>query len=165
MRVFEVAKITTEKAVRSVVIEKVDNASKCKEGKRQLAERMRNNPTRSEQKMMNLLKANGIDGWKPQVQMLGYIVDFYFGKQKAVLEVDGSIHHQTKEYDTQRDLHFQSRGFVVLRIKNEDIDAKPDQVICRVREFLKRKVRRKKRKITRWQDVPKLSKNHLPKKK
>jgi very-short-patch-repair endonuclease len=135
-----------------------------------LAKKMRENPTPTEKMMADLLTEHGIS-FKTQVVMLGYIADFYFRRAKSILEVDGLIHGKRKEYDELRDEHFREAGFRVLRIYADRLIKEPGKVIAEVKAYLqhgkakkrvKRNIAKKSKKANRWQDVPKLSKNHLP---
>ena len=49
------------------------------------------------------------------------IADFYCAEYKLILEIDGKIHEQQKEYDEQRDYLVKFMGYQVLRIKNEEL--------------------------------------------
>lgn len=50
------------------------------------------------------------------------IADFYLPKpHKLVIEVDGGYHEHQKNYDRWKDRYYKSRGFKVLRIKNESV--------------------------------------------
>ncbi|WP_424962403.1 endonuclease domain-containing protein [Ekhidna sp.] len=50
-----------------------------------------------------------------------FIADFYSAEINLVIELDGKIHEQQKEYDHQRDLIIKSKGLKVLRLRNECI--------------------------------------------
>jgi len=50
-----------------------------------------------------------------------FIADFYCHEKKAVIELDGSIHDDQKEYDQFRDHEMKEKGINVLRIKNEEL--------------------------------------------
>lgn len=138
--------------------------------KRQRADWMRENPTPSEKMMSDLLTENGIK-FSCQVLLFGYIADFYFKSARSILEVDGGIHRTRKEYDRHRDQVFQDNGFRVLRIRDSKLITDPQGVLVLIQAYLKngrykvRGVKKKKGKMKRWQDVPRLSKNHLPIKK
>lgn len=137
--------------------------------KAEFAKKMRDNPTPTEKIMLDLLTQHGIK-FKCQVVMFGYIVDFYFKRAKSILEVDGLIHAKREAYDEHRDKVFRDNGFRVLRITAGRLLKEPTAVVDEVKAFLKRGRAKKrvakniarKKKVTRWQNVPKLSKNHLP---
>jgi len=47
-----------------------------------------------------------------------YIVDFVCLEKMLIIELDGSQHAQSKEYDAERDAWLLQRGYKVLRIWN-----------------------------------------------
>ena len=53
-----------------------------------------------------------------------YIVDFYCSKAKIIVEADGGGHFYDDkiEYDKERDLFLQSKGYKVLHFTNLEID-------------------------------------------
>lgn len=53
-----------------------------------------------------------------------YIADFYCGKAKLVIELDGSQHYEDKgmESDAERDEYLKSIGIAVLRIPNNAVN-------------------------------------------
>lgn len=61
----------------------------------------------------------------------GYIADFFCGKAKLVVEVDGGQHYteETIKYDQARDLKFKSLGLTVLRFTNVDIKENIEGVV------------------------------------
>lgn len=50
-----------------------------------------------------------------------FIPDFYCAELRLIIEVDGPIHIARQEYDIERDRKLESRGFEVLRIRNEEL--------------------------------------------
>ena len=53
-----------------------------------------------------------------------YIVDFCIPSKKLIIELDGSQHFEPEavEYDKRRDAYLASRGYVVLRYMNTEIN-------------------------------------------
>lgn len=98
------------------------------------AKENRNNPTEAEAALWSQLSNKQLEGYKFRQQHLigDFIVDFVCLSKKLVIEVDGGIHKETKEYDEERTKILADRGFEVLRFKNEevlgDIDAVLEQV-------------------------------------
>ena len=43
-------------------------------------------------------------------------------KLRLIIELDGGVHESTEEYDNERDLKLLSKGILVVRFKNEDLD-------------------------------------------
>lgn len=52
-----------------------------------------------------------------------------------VIELDGEIHLNKKEYDEERTKYLQSTGLKVLRFNNEDIQTRLDWVIKKINEY------------------------------
>lgn len=95
---------------------------RSKSEKIRFANKMKRNPTRSEEALHNALLSlcNGLDT-KIQVQwVIGpYIADFVVNN--VVIEVDGWTHLATKDYDDRRTSFIESRGYKVWRTTNEDV--------------------------------------------
>lgn len=64
-----------------------------------------------------------------------FIADFYCHEIKVVIEVDGPIHTESKEYDEYRDSEMEHLGLHVLRIKNEELENMP-KVLDKIDLFL-----------------------------
>jgi len=54
-------------------------------------------------------------------KILFFIADFYCHKHKLIIELDGKIHENQKEYDANRDIILKNLGFRTLRLKNEEL--------------------------------------------
>ncbi len=52
------------------------------------------------------------------------------------VEVDGPIHATRGERDRRRDAWLGARGIAVLRVTNEQVLARPEEVVRRVRRLL-----------------------------
>jgi len=68
--------------------------------------------TRAERVLWQRLKAGRLQGWHFRRQQVidGFIVDFYCHAAGLVLEIDGGVHEQQREYDTERDAVLLARG-------------------------------------------------------
>jgi very-short-patch-repair endonuclease len=84
---------------------------------------LRREMTPEEQKLWFYLRNNKLNGlhFRKQQVIEGFIADFYCHSVGVVVEVDGKIHEQQKEYDAKRDRIFSARGLRVIRIRNEEI--------------------------------------------
>lgn len=73
--------------------------------------------------LWDFLKNRQLQGEKFRRQCgLGpYIADFYCARIKLVVEVDGSIHNETKEYDAERDAYLTGTGCRVLHVPAREI--------------------------------------------
>jgi very-short-patch-repair endonuclease len=61
----------------------------------------------------------------------GYILDFVCLRERVIVEVDGGQHGMKPNAaaDRQRDTHFATRGFKILRFWNNEIDENLDGVL------------------------------------
>jgi leucyl-tRNA synthetase len=97
-----------------------------------LARDLRNNQTPSEIILWEVLRKERIFGFRFLRQhpvfyredkswVDFYIADFYCARLRLIIELDGKIHIDRKDYDSERDEKLQSKGIEVLRIKNEEL--------------------------------------------
>lgn len=97
-----------------------------------IARRLRKNPTYGEKALWPYLSKRQLGGYRflrqhplyyehNNNQHFFFIPDFYCAELKLILELDGAIHHQRKEHDEHRDAILKSNGFKILRIKNEEL--------------------------------------------
>jgi very-short-patch-repair endonuclease len=61
-----------------------------------------------------------------------YIVDFVCLEHRLVIELDGDSHIGRADYDRQRQSHFTSAGYRVLRVGNDDVLNDLDTVLSAV---------------------------------
>jgi len=94
---------------------------------------LRKNQTPSEKILWNILRRKNFSGYKflrqhPIIYRINknwvefFIADFYCAKLKLIIEVDGKIHENSEDYDSERDLKLLNKGIYVIRIKNEELD-------------------------------------------
>ena len=102
------------------------------------AKENRNNPTEAEAALWSQLRNKQLDGYKFRQQHLidDFIVDFVCLSKKLVIEVDGGIHEETKEYDEHRTAILAEKGFKVLRFKNEEVLGSIDNVVNKINDEL-----------------------------
>jgi very-short-patch-repair endonuclease len=112
----------------------------------QLARNLRKNPTSSEKSLWQILRRKNICGYRFLRQhpvfyrddngwIEFFIADFYCSELKLIIELDGPIHNNRHEYDSERDSKLLSKGIHVLRIKNEEL-IDTGSVINRIEEEL-----------------------------
>ncbi len=58
-----------------------------------------------------------------------YIVDFYNHLNKLVIEIDGKIHEQRKEYDKNRENYLKACGYKIIRFTNDEVESNIEYVI------------------------------------
>jgi len=99
------------------------------------AKLMRRELTPAERILWNALRRNQIDGFHFRRQQVidGYIVDFYCHAAALVVETDGSIHEQQREYDEERDDLLARRGLLIMRVRNEEVERDLARVLERIR--------------------------------
>jgi very-short-patch-repair endonuclease len=51
-----------------------------------------------------------------------FIPDFYCAKCKLIIEIDGAIHLERKEYDEYRDGILTELGYTILRFTNSEVE-------------------------------------------
>jgi very-short-patch-repair endonuclease len=117
-------------------------------GIKELARKLRNNPTLYEMLLWQDLKDRKLDGYKFIRQhalvydrrgndLKFFIPDFYCAEARLVIELDGGIHRKTMEYDKWRDEIITHMNIKVIRFKNEEvIDVR--NVLNSIRKHLQR---------------------------
>lgn len=92
---------------------------------------LRKNQTPSENILWQVLRNRKLVGkkfvrqypikFKYQDKIRFFIADYYCHDARLVIELDGKIHEQQKEYDEYRTYIINQLGIQVLRIKNEEL--------------------------------------------
>ncbi len=96
------------------------------------ARELRKNMTESERLLWRELKGRKLSGYKflrqhpilyqGNLKRYNYfIADFYCNAKKVVIELDGPIHIDSKDYDQFRDSELKKLGIQVIRIRNEEL--------------------------------------------
>jgi very-short-patch-repair endonuclease len=92
--------------------------------KRGFARRMRQEPTAAESALWTRLRKKQT-GYHFQRQYMtrGFIVDFYCGRARLAIEVDGSIHERQDlaERDEQKEMVLANYGIGLLRFTNDEV--------------------------------------------
>ena len=73
--------------------------------------------------------------WLRQQVIDGFIADFYCAKLRIVVEIDGGVHEQQKDYDRLRDEILQRRQLRVLRFSNEEVISDIHGVLDKIASF------------------------------
>ncbi|MFN8494153.1 MAG: DUF559 domain-containing protein [Caldilineaceae bacterium] len=104
-----------------------------------LARQMRKEPTRAEARLWQRIRKRQIAGvqFRRQVAIERFIVDFCSIEARLIIEVDGAIHQYTQEEDTLRQAFLESRGFRVLRFRNDEVLGNLGAVVEVIVEALK----------------------------
>ena len=103
------------------------------------AKRMRKEPTEAEAALWELLRDKKLgDKFRRQHLIDDFIVDFVCLSKNLIIEVDGGYHNDLtqKEYDEQRTLFLNEKGFKVIRFTNEEVLANTEAVLKEIKEEL-----------------------------
>jgi very-short-patch-repair endonuclease len=105
--------------------------------KQAFADDLRLRLTRAEQVLWQEVR-NNRQGVKIRRQQVidGFIADFYVHSAGLVIELDGGIHEDTREYDNERDKIIAARGLRVLRIRNERVIDDLQGVLTEIRQAI-----------------------------
>ncbi|MFC2443132.1 MAG: DUF559 domain-containing protein, partial [Capnocytophaga ochracea] len=103
------------------------------------AKRMRKEPTDAEVTLWELLRDKKLgDKFRRQHLIDDFIVDFVCLSKNLVIEVDGGYHNDPtqKEYDEQRTLYLNEKGFKVIRFTNEEVIGNTEAVLTKIKDIL-----------------------------
>ncbi len=126
---FGVQDLNQERRKPSIIVGQTISTAKL-----QRAKELRQQMTPEEKILWQHLRTNRLNGLHFRRQQIidGFIVDFYCHKAKLVIEVDGEIHQQQTEYDTERDKVLAARGLRVMRLRNEEVRNRLEEVLVRI---------------------------------
>ena len=65
-----------------------------------------------------------------------YIVDFYCGKLKLIIEIDGVSHYLNEEKDRKRQNELERLGLSFLRFDDLDIKFQMDYVLKKIKDWI-----------------------------
>jgi very-short-patch-repair endonuclease len=65
-----------------------------------------------------------------------FIADFYCHKVRLVIEIDGEIHKQHKEYDIGRSAEMGRYDIKVIRFSNEEVEFEIESVIRKIEKIV-----------------------------
>ena len=104
---------------------------------RRRAKQLRQTMTPAETLLWRHLKANRVNGigFRRQVPIKNYIVDFACFSSKLIIELDGESHdfETQQRADQHRDAFFASEGFQVLRFTNQQVMSNLEGVVEMIR--------------------------------
>ena len=105
-----------------------------------LARKLRKNPTDAERKLWQFLRKRQISGYKfrRQVVIEPYIVDFVCFEKKLVVELDGGQHLLQKNEDKLREEYLKKKGYSILRFWNDDVLLKTENVTEHIYNILEK---------------------------
>ena len=108
---------------------------------KEMRDNLKNNPTEAEKVIWEFLR-NKKTGYKIRRQHIidDFITDFVCLSKKVVIEIDGKIHLQQKEYDELRTARLNELEYEVIRFTNEELFANPELVALKIKEKLDNKI-------------------------
>jgi cyclase len=110
------------------------------------AAKLRRQQTFAEEILWNYLRTKPLGfKFRRQHPFSVYILDFYCHELKLAIEVDGSIHNieEVKENDEIRQKQLEQNCINFLRLSNDEIRLKPEEVIQQIETYLKGKLANK----------------------
>ena len=95
------------------------------------ARRLRREMTPAEEALWKHLRGRQFQGLKFRRQhpVGRFIADFYCPEHRLVIELDGEIHRNQREYDAIRTETFQDYGYRVLRFSNDAVLQHAEEVL------------------------------------
>jgi very-short-patch-repair endonuclease len=112
---------------------------------KQVARQLRKDETKSEELFWNVVRNRKLNNRKfyrqhpikyEYLEVERYfIADFYCPEKKLVVEIDGKIHENQKEYDETRTQIINCLGIQVIRFQNEDLN-KIDELTSKLTTYL-----------------------------
>ena len=97
------------------------------------AKQLRSKQTPWKAKLWHRIRASRFSSlkFKRQVQIAGYIVDFYCHEHKLIIEIYGDPHKDPaqKQKDKSRIKYLTNKGYLVLTFWNSEIDRDIDKVL------------------------------------
>ena len=111
------------------------------------AQELRREMTPQERNLHAQLRAHRLGNvhFRPQHAIGHYIADFCAPRRKLIIELDGSQHSEQVEYDAERTAFFESKGYTVLRFRNNDITNKLKSVLTVIWDTLKEQEAKRQR--------------------
>ena len=100
----------------------------------QAAQRLRREMTPAERVLWEAIRSKRLAGlrFRHQHPVGGFILDFFCPARKLVVEVDGSIHDEQAEYDSERTKHLNLWGYRVIRFRNEEVFENLPSVLAQI---------------------------------
>lgn len=104
---------------------------------KEMRDSLKDDPAEAEKVMWEYLR-NKKTGYKIRRQHIidDFITDFVCLIKNVVIEIDGKIHLQQKEYDELRTARLNELGYEVIRFTNEEVFANPELVTLKIKDKL-----------------------------
>jgi very-short-patch-repair endonuclease len=106
---------------------------------RAFARRLRRQATPAERYLWQHLRRSAIGvKFRRQAPLLRFVADFYCASKGLVVEIDGAVHKERREYDARRDQELAEFGLVTLRFSNYRVLQDIDGVVAEIERTLLR---------------------------
>jgi len=115
------------------------------EEQRDFARQLRNNSTAPEKNLWYFLRGNKLGvKFRRQAAIGSYVVDFVCFSHRLIVELDGPQHvtEAGKKQDECRTAWLESRGFRLIRFRNQKLDDEIQQVVAEIERVLREQVAR-----------------------
>ncbi|HKZ64739.1 MAG TPA: vitamin B12 dependent-methionine synthase activation domain-containing protein, partial [Chitinophagaceae bacterium] len=108
---------------------------------KEFAVQNRSKPTQAEETLWQIVKSKKLEGYKFRRQHIigSYIADLVCLNKRLIIEIDGLIHQlpENKEADEIRTQWLNERGFKILRVTNEKVINKTEEILELISSTLK----------------------------
>ncbi len=101
----------------------------------EVARGFRKTPTRSEAILWQALRRKQLDGrrFRRQQPLGSFVVDFFCGAERLIIEVDGPIHATQAEYDRHRQELLEALDLRVLRLPADLVERNLPEALTQIR--------------------------------
>jgi very-short-patch-repair endonuclease len=102
----------------------------------EVAREFRKKPTASEDFLWQAIRSRRLDGrkFRRQQPIGAFVVDFFCGSERLIVEVDGRIHESQQERDRQRQELLESLNLKVLRVTSKQVETDLNSVLIIIQE-------------------------------
>ncbi len=98
------------------------------------AKELRKATTPAERRLWLSLKSEKLAGlhFRRQQAISGFVADFYCHQLRLIIEVDGSVHDDTAEYDAERDKALADLDMTIINFRNDEISSDLNRVLHKI---------------------------------
>jgi very-short-patch-repair endonuclease len=108
-----------------------------------LSRKMRAKPTDAEATLWKKISNRQLDGlrFRRQFSIGRFIADFYNHENRLIVEIDGDIHANRREYDANRTRYITAHGYRVVRFSNEQVMKEIEAVLEEIKKVAEQKTK------------------------
>jgi very-short-patch-repair endonuclease len=102
---------------------------------------MRVEPTEAEARLWERISNRKLHGmrFRRQFPIGRFIADFYNHAHRLIVEVDGRVHADRKEYDKNRSSYLAAHGYQIIRFSNEQVMKEIETVLDAIKKIVEEK--------------------------